>query len=132
MPGIVAHDSNSSTRRKRQSDFASPRPAWSTYGIPDKPGLYGKTLTQKLKKIIKELVSRTGELPQSVNYLPYKQEELSSVFRSDVEKQGIAAQVCNFSAGGAETLNTGGLMGQASRISEPRPIRDLVSKTQCG
>lgn len=69
-------------------------------------------------------------MPQSVNYLPYKQEELSS--RSDVEKKGIEAQVCNLSARGAETLNTGALMGQASRISEPRPIRDLVSKTQCG
>jgi hypothetical protein len=46
-PGVAAHAFNPSTREAEAGGFLSSRPAWSTKGVPGKPGLHREIVPQK-------------------------------------------------------------------------------------
>ena len=46
----VAHAFNSSAQEAQESRSLSWRPAWSTEQVPEQPGLFRKTLSQKTKQ----------------------------------------------------------------------------------
>jgi hypothetical protein len=46
---MVAHAFNSSTQEAEAGRSLSSRPTWSTQRVPDQPGLYRETLSQKAK-----------------------------------------------------------------------------------
>jgi hypothetical protein len=47
---VVAHAFNPSTWEAEAGGFLSSRPAWSTEWVPEQPGLYRETLSQKTNK----------------------------------------------------------------------------------
>jgi hypothetical protein len=50
MPDVVMHAFNPSTPEAEAGGFLSSRPAWSTKWVPEQPGWYRETLSQKKKK----------------------------------------------------------------------------------
>jgi hypothetical protein len=67
---MVAHAFNPSTREAEAGRFLSSRPAWSTKWVPEQPGLYRETLSQKKKKKKKKNLKNLFQTKITVEALP--------------------------------------------------------------